>query len=77
MLNIIGILILFIIFTVVFVVFRVLLVARQLFFGKPRQSEETNTGYNKPKQEYDEASVKAKRFDKSKAEDVEFEVIKE
>jgi hypothetical protein len=52
-------------------------VARQLFFGKPRQSEEGNTGYNKPKQEYDEASVKAKRFDKSKAEDVEFEVIKE
>ena len=51
--------------------------ARQLFFGKPRQSEETNTGYNKPKQEYDESSVKAKRFDKSKAEDVEFEVIKE
>jgi hypothetical protein len=77
MIQLFGILILFVIFTVIFVIFRVLLAARQLFFGKPRQNEENNTGYNKPKQEYDEASVKAKRFDKSKAEDVEFEVIKE
>jgi hypothetical protein len=77
MIQLFGIIILFIIFTVIFVVFRVLLVARQLFSGRSRQNEEGNTGYNKPKQEYDEASVKAKRFDKSKAEDVEFEVIKE
>ena len=76
MIQLFVILILFVIFTVIFVIFRVLLVARQLFFGKPKQSED-NSGYNKPKQEYDEASVKAKRFDKSKAEDVEFEVIKE
>lgn len=77
MIQLFGILILFVIFTIVFVIFRVLFVARQLFFGKPRQNDENNTGYNKQKQEYDEASVKAKRFDKSKAEDVEFEVIKE
>ena len=77
MIQIIGILILFVIFTIIFVVFRVLLVARQQFFGKSRQSENNNSEYNKPKQEYDEASVKAKRFDKSKAEDVEFEVITE
>lgn len=77
MIQLFGILILFIIFTVIFVVFRVLLVARQLFFGKAARNNEDNTEYNKPKQEYDEASVKAKRFDKAKAEDVEFEVIKE
>ena len=77
MIQLLGILILFVVFTIIFVVFRVLLVARQLFFGKPRQSANNETEYNKPKQEHDEASVKAKRFDKSKAEDVEFEVIKD
>ena len=78
MIQLLGILILFVVFTIIFVVFRVLLVARQLFFGKSTRKNENNTEYNnKPKQEYDEASVKAKRFDKSKAEDVEFEVIKE
>lgn len=65
----------FIIFTVIFAIFRVLLVARQLFFG--RSPQQSNTEYRAPKSEYDETSVKSKRFDKSKAEDVEFEVIKD
>ena len=75
MIQLLGILILFVVFTIIFVVFRVLLVARQLFFGK--SSQKSNNEYQAPKSEHDDASVKSKRFDKSKAEDVEFEVIKE
>ena len=75
MIQLLGIIILFIIFTVIFVIFRVLLVARQLFFG--RSPQKSNTEYQTPKNEFDGSSVKSKRFDKSKAEDVEFEVIKE
>lgn len=75
MIQLLGIIILFIIFTIIFVIFRVLLVARQLIFG--RSTQKNNTEYQAPRNEHDETSVKAKRFDKSKAEDVEFEVIKD
>ena len=70
----------FVLFVIVSVVFRILFAARQVLFGggSQRQKETYNSeNNNNNRQEYDEASVKAKRFDKSKAEDVEFEVIKE
>ena len=75
MIQLLGIIILFVIFTVIFVIFRVLLVARQMIFGKG--SPKSNTEFQAPRSDNDEPSVKSKRFDKSKAEDVEFEVIKE
>lgn len=77
MIQLLGIIILFVIFTIIFVVFRVLILARQLFFGKPTQNNNKSTEYSEKKQEHGEASIKAKRFDKAKAEDVEFEVIKD
>ena len=77
MIQLIGFIILFVVFLFIFVVFRVLLAARQIFFGRSTQSNNDNTEYNRPRGEHDEASVKSKRFDKSKAEDVEFEVIKD
>ena len=75
MIQLLGIIILFVVFTVIFAIFRVLLVARQLFFGK--RPQQNSNEYQTPKSEHDEDSVKSKRFDKSKAEDVEFEVIKD
>ena len=75
MIQLFFILIFFILFVFVFMILRVVFAARQMFFGKGKSQD--NTGYQAPKSEHDEASVKAKRFDKSKAEDVEFEVIKD
>lgn len=79
MIQLFIILILFVLFVIVSVVFRILFAARQVIFGgsTQRQRDTYNSENNNNRQEYDEASVKAKRFDKSKAEDVEFEVIKE
>ena len=54
MIQLLGIIILFVVFLFIFVVFRVLIVARQLFFGKPRQSTNNETEYNKDEQEYNE-----------------------
>ena len=63
-----------IVFLVVFVIMRVLFVAKDFLFGT-RTDSNNKQEYKEP--ENTETVIKNKRFDKSKAEDVEFEVIKE
>ena len=64
-----------IVFLVVFVILQVLSGVKELLFGQRSYSNNDKQEYKKP--EDAESAIKNKRFDKSKAEDVEYEVIKE